>query len=410
MRNFLLVLCFFFLFSTNAWAMSSVSYRSLEKEITDLIAQERGTYGVYVIDLTTRQVCGVNEDTVFHAASTFKLPLNLYLFQQIANGQINPQTKLTYSSKHYEGGTGILQYKNYGTSYTIQELAKYSIVYSDNVATNMLLGRLGNPNVKKLMRNAGGIVVNNSANTTCPRDMAIYMNALVEFNKEHPDQGAILLNHLKNTVFNDRIPTLLPPGTGVAHKTGDWPASGSYHDVGLVDHPGHPYIIALFSKNVSGSAHAYQVLQRLSRLVYDAQSGLTEAELVVNGQSLTPDIPSILTNDTVYLPLRSLADSMNVEVSWDAQENCVHVQGEHDVVLYPAQTEMLWDNTVRYSNLPPEIIAGRFMIPLETIAEMFAASVTLDTTTNTVYVSSNPVSWQLNSLDIPLSVFRPAAG
>ncbi len=390
MRKILLILCFFFLFSTNAWAMSSVSYHSLENEITDLIAQEQGTYGFYVIDLTTHQVCGVNEDTVFHAASTFKLPLNLYLSQQIANGQINPQAKLTYKSKHYEGGTGILQQKKYGTSYTIQQLAKYSIVYSDNIATNMLLGHLGYRNVKNMMRSLGGVVVDNSANTTCPRDMAIYMDALVEFNKEHPTEGAVLLNNLKNTVFNDRIPTLLPPDTDVAHKIGTWPATGSYHDVGLVDHPDHPYIVALFSKDVSSSAHAYQVLQRLSLLVYNAQSGLTELELVVNGEPLAADIPSILANDTVYLPVRSLVDSLDAKVSLDEQENCVHIQGEHDVDLYPAQTKMLWDDTILYNDLPPEIIAGHLMVPQEIIADMFNVSVTLETTTNTVYVSRKP--------------------
>ncbi|CEO89282.1 serine hydrolase [Syntrophaceticus schinkii] len=389
--KFLIILCCFFFCSSNAWAMSSVSYRSLEDEIIDLTAQEQGTYGVYVIDLTTHQVCGVNEDTVFHAASTFKLPLNIYLFQQIADGQIDPQTKLTYYSKHYEGGTGILQNKKYGSSYTIQELAKYSIIYSDNVATNMLLGYLGRPNVKKMMADMGGIVVDNSANTTCPRDMALYMDALVEFNKEHPDQGAILLTHLKNTVFNDRIPTLLPPDTEVAHKTGNWPATGSYHDVGLVEHPSHPYTIALFSKNVSSSAHAYHVLQRLSRLVYDAQSGLIEMELVVNDQPLITDIPSILASDTVYLPLSSsLADSLDAIVHWDEQENCVQIQGEHDVVLYPGQTKMLWDNTLLYSKLPIEVVAGHLMVPLEIITDMFEVSATLETTTNTVYITSNP--------------------
>ena len=153
MRKFIIFLCFFFIFNiiltNSAWAVSSVSYRALEKEIIDLIDQKQGTYGVYVMDLKTGQICGVNEDTVFHAASTFKVPVNLYLFQQITEGKINPQKKLIYKAKHYEGGTGILQYKKYGSSYTIQELAKYSIVYSDNVATNMLLELLGRKNVKK---------------------------------------------------------------------------------------------------------------------------------------------------------------------------------------------------------------------------------------------------------------------
>ncbi|HHY39777.1 MAG TPA: hypothetical protein GX502_00825 [Syntrophaceticus sp.] len=69
MRRFLIFLCLFLLsfscLSNSAWAVSSVSYRALEKEIIDFIDQKQGTYGVYVMDLNTGQICGVNEDTVF---------------------------------------------------------------------------------------------------------------------------------------------------------------------------------------------------------------------------------------------------------------------------------------------------------------------------------------------------------
>ncbi len=339
MRKCIIFFCLFFLFytglSNSAWAVSSVSYRTLEKEIIDLIDQKQGTYGVYVMDLNTGQICGVNEDTVFHAASTFKVPVNLYLFQQIAEGKINPHKKLIYKEKHYEGGTGILQYKKYGSRYTIQELAKYSIVYSDNVATNMLLELLGKKNVKKMMSDLGGHIVDYSKNTTCPRDMAIYLEALLQFNEEHPDEGELLIKYLKNTVFNDRIPPLLPEGTEVAHKIGNWPAQGSYHDVGIVYHPSHPYIISLFSKDAPNSDYAYQVLQQISRLVYDAQSGLTEMELVVNGESLDTEIPPILANGTVYIPLLPLNATLNRVTGAVPEKSGTHRPDQEEMVFYP---------------------------------------------------------------------------
>lgn len=399
MRKFIIFLCsfFFFLFyanlSNSAWAVSStvssVSYRTLEKELTEHIEQKKGTYGIYVRDLYTKQVCGLNHDTVFHAASTFKIPVNLYLFKQIADGQINPHHKLTYQRKHYEGGTGILQYKDYGTSYTIQELSKYSIVYSDNVATNMLLDLLGRKNVKKMMSDLGGTVVDYSANTTCPKDMAIYMDALVEFNIEHPAEGALLLDFLKNTVFNDRIPTLLPAGTEVAHKIGNWPLEGSYHDVGVVYHPDHPYIISLFSKNAPSSNYAYQVLQQISRFVYDAQSSFTEINLVVNGQTIDTEIPIIITNDTVYIPLLPLVASLDTGIK-DPDQDSAAISDEHDVALYPDQTKMLLNNAVHYKDTPPEYIAGQLVVPQEMVTDLFPVFVNLDTEAGEVYVTNKP--------------------
>lgn len=237
----------------------------------------------------------------------------------------------------------------------------------------------------------GGSVVDKSKNTTCPKDMAIYMDALLEFNKQHPDQGTVLLDYLQNTVFNDRIPALLPPNTKVAHKIGSWPATGSYHDVGIVDHPSHPYIISLFSKDVPSSTHAYQVLQQLSLLIYDAQYSLTEMKLMVNGQALISDIPPILANDTVYLPLDTLADTLDVKVHKNIEENKIHLQGKHDVTIYPEQTKMLLDNELHHSHIPTEIIAGYLMVPLETITDIFDVSCTWESTRNTVYVSSEPV-------------------
>ncbi len=394
MRRFLIFLCLFLLsfscLSNSAWAVSSVSYRALEKEIIDFIDQKQGTYGVYVMDLNTGQICGVNEDTVFHAASTFKVPVIMYLFQQIAEGKINPHKKLIYQERHYEGGTGILQYKKHGSTYTIQELAKYSIVYSDNVATNMLLELLGRKNVKKMMADLGGQIVDYSKNTTCPRDMAIYLKALLQFNEEHPDQGALLLHYLKNTVFNDRIPPLLPEGTEVAHKIGNWPAQGSYHDVGIVYHPSHPYIISLFSKDAPSSDYAYKVLQQISRLVYDAQSAITEMELVVNGEPLDTEIPPVLANGTVYIPLQPLNTSLIKATDADKEKSGTHHPDQEETVFYKDQTIMLLSNAAHYRDLPPEYIAGHLMVPQEMVTDLFPVSVTIDTAANKVYITDKP--------------------
>jgi beta-lactamase class A len=61
----------------------------------------------------------------------------------------------------------------------------------------------------------------------------------------------------------NRLPALLPPGTQVAHKTGNWPSAT--HDVGIVYAPSAPYVIAV----MSDKAWEVQQIAELSRLVYD---------------------------------------------------------------------------------------------------------------------------------------------
>ncbi|HEY5562815.1 MAG TPA: serine hydrolase [Clostridiaceae bacterium] len=76
-------------------------------------------------------------------ASTVKVPINLYIFTQIAEGKIDPNTSIEYTATDFETGTGSIQYESYGKEYTIKELQRLSIEQSDNVAINMLLRYVG---------------------------------------------------------------------------------------------------------------------------------------------------------------------------------------------------------------------------------------------------------------------------
>jgi beta-lactamase class A len=61
----------------------------------------------------------------------------------------------------------------------------------------------------------------------------------------------------------DRLPALLPPGAGVANKTGNLPEVT--HDVGIVYAPQPTYIIAVLSDR-GGESEPIAVL---SRAIYD---------------------------------------------------------------------------------------------------------------------------------------------
>lgn len=249
-------------------------YADLKRRLEEIIAGKKGTYGIYVMDLKTGAELGIHGKEVFHGASTIKIPLNLYLYRQIAAGKVDPDTMLTYRKEHAEGGSGILNREKPGTMYSIRRLSEYSIVFSDNTAANMLFSYLGYARVKDFMRSLGGTVIHPTQNTTCPRDMALYMAKTVEFAQNNPEIGNRLVRSLENTIYNDRIPEPLPDGTQVAHKIGNWSPAGTYNDVGWVKHPERPYIIAVLTKDVPGAAKANKVIQDISAAVYRYQEAL----------------------------------------------------------------------------------------------------------------------------------------
>lgn len=353
-------------------------YAPLVDQLTSLLAGEQGTYGICLVDLKTGAGLGINHLKVFHAASTFKLPMNLYLYEQVAAGRVDPLEKLTYLERDYEGGTGVLQHKPVGSQYDIATLSRYSIVYSDNVATNMLLRRLGKAKVKEAMQAWGGLVVDDRQNITCPRDMALYMYRLLEFANAHPAEGEILLNHLWNTVFNDRIPKLLPPGTRVAHKIGNWPPTGTYNDVGYVEHPQNPYILAVFSKQTPGVAQAYRVIQRISRLVYDYQGRLVDVKVLsVDGEPAGEAvIPAFVDeNNRTQVPLRLVAEALGARVEWDADTGEITVAGNKAVRLALGRNTCLVDGVEYVMDTAPVAHNGCTFVPLRFVAQVLGAEV-----------------------------------
>lgn len=237
----------------------------LEKELRAYIAGFKGQYGIYYINLISGEEFGINDTDEYIAASTVKIPLNLFLYKKIKEGSVNPDDTMTYLESDYEGGTGSIQYKSFGTKYTIRELSKLSIEVSDNVATNMLLRLLGRENLKAYMRSLGGIVVDDEKNISCPRDMALYMKKVYEFCEEDSELGRELMGFFENTVFNDRIPKLLPENIKVAHKIGTQVAA--LHDVGIV-YASRPYILAVMSKGIDES-QGNDVIANISKKVYD---------------------------------------------------------------------------------------------------------------------------------------------
>jgi len=80
-----------------------------------------------------------NENTYFTAASTVKVPIAMYHYDEIKNGNLTPKDKFLYTSNCYEKGNGTTNVTySVGQSIPVNFLLKQSIVNSDNTATNIL--------------------------------------------------------------------------------------------------------------------------------------------------------------------------------------------------------------------------------------------------------------------------------
>ncbi|MDF2630916.1 MAG: putative beta-lactamase [Symbiobacteriaceae bacterium] len=245
--------------------------RQLRRQLHSYLADQDGTYGVFILDLTTGKGVGINSDKVFPAASTFKLPMSLYILDQVTKGKASLYEKIAYEASDYDEGTGTLQdWVEEGTELTVRELVELAITQSDNIATHMLLRRFPPQNVYAYMKEQlGGKVTHFDEETmgTTPREMATYMmDAHSGQALEDRELQQFLISALENTAFEDRAAAGVPDGVAVAHKIGTLP--NVVNDVALVEVPDHPFIISVFSLDVSEEI-APGVISEVTRKVYD---------------------------------------------------------------------------------------------------------------------------------------------
>jgi beta-lactamase class A len=237
----------------------------LKNELESYIKGCNGQYGIYYINVVTNEEFGINDTDEFIAASTIKIPLNLYIFNKIKEGTIDYSGEMTYLKEDYEEGAGEIRYQKIGTKYTVKELSGLSIESSDNVAANILIRLIGKQNLKDYMKSLGGGVISYTENISCPKDMAQYMKLVYEFCNSDSVLGKDLTGYFLNTEDNSRIPALLPKNIKIAHKTGN--QIGYDHDVGII-YADTPYVLSVMSKNVVED-DAYNVIANISKKVFD---------------------------------------------------------------------------------------------------------------------------------------------
>lgn len=227
-----------------------------------------GTYGVYVVNLTTGHQYGLNEQAVFPMASLVKLPVILTLYQQGEAGELNLGSQYVLKEADKLGGAGILQSKPVGTTYTYRELAQLMGHYSDNTAYNVVLKTVGQDKVQQVALQLGMAKTSIKDFSTTPRDMARFFQRLYEGSAVNDVYQQEIFAFLTDTVFEDRIPAGLPEGTRVAHKVGT--EISNFADAGIV-FATDPYILVIISKDARES-EAKEALPQISRLVWEFET------------------------------------------------------------------------------------------------------------------------------------------
>lgn len=157
-------------FPPTSFRLARENFTELERELKEFVDSQPGEVGLYFFDLTTGGHFGINEKEPLPAASSIKVPVALYLYEQVAANKISLDEQMAYDPDvHWSGGAGTIRWNAYpGQLFTLGELARKLIRESDNVAWRMLTNRLGQDNIEAFMKNLGGKTVFPGEKTILP--------------------------------------------------------------------------------------------------------------------------------------------------------------------------------------------------------------------------------------------------
>jgi beta-lactamase class A len=233
-----------------------------------------------------------HEEESFHAASTMKIPVMIELFHQERQGKLGLDDALLVKNEFHSLADGSVYtldpsddsesdlYKAAGQTRTLRQLCEQMITASSNLATNLLIEKLGVANIRATVHSlhADGMnvlrgVEDNKAfskglnNTTTAHGLLQLLDAIARGDAVGQESSRKMIEILERQKFNEGIPAGLPPGTRVAHKTGE--ITKIHHDAAIVFAP-KPFVLVILVRGLADTKESAALMADITRLIYRA--------------------------------------------------------------------------------------------------------------------------------------------
>jgi len=277
---------------TQGFAMEK-NVSQLQQQITDITADETARFAIAFRDLGSGDSLYINADTLMHAASTMKVAVMIEVFRQADQGLFDLDDSLLVKNEF----ASIVDGKPYaielpeadwdptvgrlGQKMPIRELVLHMITVSSNLATNVLVDRVGAMNIQATIRKLGAEKMQllrgvedpyayekGFNNQVTARDLAILLQAIAEHRAAEAAACDEMIQIMLQQKYRDCLPALLPADVQVASKSGS--ITRICHDAGIIYLPdGRKYVLVVLSKGEDDQKKSADLIARISRLVYD---------------------------------------------------------------------------------------------------------------------------------------------
>ena len=277
-------------------AMAQVPSASpLERAVADRIAlagKSGADVAVAFETLDGRDRLLIKPDQSFHAASTMKVPVMIELFKEARAGKLSLDDTVPVVNEFHsivdgsvftltpEADSDQTLYAKAGGRASYRDLCESMITVSSNLAANILIEKLTAARVQATVNDLGAPgmhvlrgVEDNKAfdkglnNTTTARALLTLLTGLAKAEIIDRAASGEMVAILERQQAKDGIPAGLPPGTRVAHKTGE--ITRIRHDAGIVFGP-RPFVLVVLVGGLEDQQASAAVIADITRIVYSS--------------------------------------------------------------------------------------------------------------------------------------------
>lgn len=226
----------------------------LNEAMENLIEQYKGNneIGIVYKNFSTGYRYAQEDKHYFTAASTIKVVYAMKIYDRIRNGELSKDADIYYNTKFLEEGNGQITNNTKQDSYKLDYVIQNMIQYSDNTATNMLMGNSATASafVVKYLAELGVTLpqVEAQKNRITPAMMEVVWTKLYKERDKYPE----LIKYLEDSKEGEWIKEGIPDKK-VASKYGALDAN--YHDTAIV-FGDKDYILLIYTNNLRNSGQS----------------------------------------------------------------------------------------------------------------------------------------------------------
>ena len=254
----------------------------------------------YLKDLATGARADRLGDVPVPSASTRKISIMMAALSAVHAGKLALDQKVTVEARWQDNDSGTFQHLTPGFWITLRDALVMMIIVSDNACTGLVVDLVGLDTIQRYCEAIGmrgtihrfGIPPRlgrdhslDQVTTTTPNDQGLLLELIWCGTSDAaaaarlgctPELCRLALDILSWQKLKTRLPSLLPLGTKVAHKTGT--GSRGYMDAGIIFKDDGPLcILTAYTEHVPevlpdgtpGFAAAYQLIGKMARLCWD---------------------------------------------------------------------------------------------------------------------------------------------